>query len=303
MARKKMSKRTKKRLLQFYLFIMPGILGFLIFTIYPVFYSFVISFTNRNLLDPANMEFVGFQNYRAFFTGQDPLFGITLRNTFVFAVLNVVGTNVIALLTALLLTAKVKFINMFRTIFFLPSLLPAVASAIMFRWLFDPTSGLVNGILRLFGVSEPPLWLDSADTALYTLVFISLYAFGGKMVIYISGLNNVSKDHYESADIDGANMWNKFIYITIPLISPIIFYNFLMGSIGALQVFTEGFVISGSGPNNSTLFYILRLYNLAYLMPFRLGQAAAMAWVLFAITAVISGVYFIINKKLVYYES
>lgn len=123
------------------------------------------------------------------------------------------------------------------------------------------------------------------------------------MVIYVSGLNGVSKDYYESAEIDGANLWQKFVKITLPLISPIIFYNFLMGSIGALQVFTEGFVISGAGPNNSTLFYILRLYNLAYLMPFRLGQAASMAWILFMITAAISGIYFLINRKLVHYES
>jgi len=301
--KKKMSKRKKKKLLAFYLFIMPGLLGYLLFTVYPVVYSFMISFTNRNLLDPDGMEWTGFKNYNAFFTGKDPLFFVTLKNTFVFALLNIVGTNIIALLTAMLLTVKARFINVFRTIFFLPSLLPAVASAIMFRWLFDPTQGLVNGMLRMFGVVNTPLWLESADTALYTLVYISLYAFGGKMIIYVSGLNGISKEYYESAEIDGAGFWAKFKNITLPLLSPIIFFNGLMGTIGALQVFTEGFVISGAGPNNSTLFYVLRLYNLAYLMPFRLGQAAAMAWILFMITAFISVLYFVINRRFVHYES
>ncbi|MDI6452813.1 carbohydrate ABC transporter permease [Peloplasma aerotolerans] len=254
------------------------------------------------LLAPDEAKFVGFKNYAAFFSGMDPLFWLSLKNTLIYAFLNVTFTIVFALLVALLLNNNVKGKNVFRTIFFIPSLLPAVASAIMFRWVFDPSNGVVNSLLRMIGVSSPPIWLESAQTALLTLVIISAYGFGGKMIIFMTGLNSISDSYYEAAEIDGAGYWTKLFKITLPLLSPIIFYNVLMGTIGALQVFTEGFVISGAGPGNSTLFYVLRLYNMAYRQPFRLGQASAMAWLLFIIIGFITFIYFLFSKKYVFYQ-
>lgn len=286
----------------FWLFTLPATIGFIFFVVYPVIRSLYLSFTDMTLLAPDEAKFVGFKNYASFFSGMDPLFWLSLKNTFIFAFMNVAFTIVFALFVALLLNNNVKGKNIFRTVFFIPSLLPAVASAIMFRWFFDPSNGVVNSLLRLVGMSSPPIWLESAQTALLTLVIISVYGFGGKMIIFMTGLNSISDSYYEAAEIDGAGYWTKLFKITLPLLSPIIFYNILMGTIGALQVFTEGFVISGSGPGNSTLFYVLRLYNMAYKQPFRLGQASAMAWLLFIIIGFITLIYFLISKKYVFYQ-
>lgn len=286
----------------FWLFTLPATLGFIFFVIYPVIRSLYLSFTDMTLLAPDEAKFVGLKNYASFFSGMDPLFWLSLKNTFIYAGLNVFLTIVFALLVALLLNNNLRGKNIFRTIFFIPSLLPAVASAIMFRWFFDPSNGVVNTLLRLVGVSTPPIWLESAQTALLTLVIISVYGFGGKMIIFMTGLNSISESYYEAAEIDGAGYWTKLFKITLPLLSPIIFYNILMGTIGALQVFTEGFVIAGSGPGNSTLFYVLRLYNMAYKQPFRLGQASAMAWLLFVVIGFITFIYFLFSKKYVFYQ-
>lgn len=292
----------RSKYIWFYLFTLPATLGFLFFVVYPVIRSLYLSFTNMTLLAPEEAQFVGFKNYKSFFSGMDPLFWLSLKNTMIYAGLNVAFTIIFALLVALLLNNNVKGKNIFRTIFFIPSLLPAIASAIMFRWLFDPSNGIINTFLRLIGMSNTPIWLESAQTALLTLVIISVYGFGGKMIIFMTGLNSISPTYYEAADIDGAGYWSKLVKITLPLLSPIIFYNILMGTIGALQVFTEGFVISGSGPGNSTLFYVLRLYNMAYKQPFRLGQASAMAWLLFLIIGFITLIYFLFSKKYVFYQ-
>ncbi|MFA5692816.1 MAG: sugar ABC transporter permease, partial [Acholeplasmataceae bacterium] len=281
----------KQKNVWFWLFTLPATLGFIFFIVYPVIRSLYLSFTDMTLLTPDEVNFVGLKNYKSFFSGMDPLFWLSLKNTFIYAGLNVVLTMTFALLTALLLNNNVKGKNIFRTIFFIPSLLPAVASAIMFRWLFDPSNGLINNFLRFLGSTNPPIWLESAQTALITLVIVSAYGFGGQMIIFMTGLNSISTSYYEAAEIDGAGYWTKLFKITLPLLSPIIFYNILMGTIGALQVFTEGFVISGSGPGNSTLFYVLRLYNMAYKQPFRLGQASAMAWLLFIIIGFITLIY------------
>lgn len=301
--RKVRGSRQRKKTRDFYLFILPALLGFVIFTIYPMARSLWISFSDATLLYMDEAKFVSFTNYVNLLSGKDSYFWLSLRNTCLYAVVNVVGTLAIGLFAAILLTQKVKFLNGFRTIFYLPSLLPAVASALMFRWIFDPANGMVNTILRTIGVQNPPIWLESASTALITLVIISLYGFGGKMIIFISGLNDISSSYYEAADLDGANFWTKLTKITLPLLSPIFFYNLVMGTIGALQVFTEGFVISGAGPGNSTLFYVLRLYNIAYKAPFKLGYASAMAWILFVIVGIITIVYFALSKRWVFYES
>lgn len=296
-------KRKTKKYIWFYVFLTPALLGFAIFVVYPVIRSLFLSFTDMNLIYPDEMQWVGFKNYSALFSGKDPFFWIAFKNTFIYAFANIGGTMLISLLSAMLLNVRVKGQDVFRTIFYVPSLLPAVATAIMFRWIFDPTNGVFNTLLRFFGSDSPPIWLESAQTALTTLIMISLYAFGGKMIIFLTGLNGISNSYYEAAEIDGAGYWRRFFAITLPLLSPIIFFNTIIGTIGALQVFTEGFVVSGAGPGNSTLFYVLRMYNLAYNSPFRLGQASAMAWVLFLIIGIITAIYFSVSKKVIYYEN
>ena len=300
---KTMLKRSTKKYIWFFVFILPALVGFFIFTAYPVFRSLYLSFTNMKLVAPDEIQWVGLKNYIALFSGKDPFFSQALSNTVIYAVCNIVGTMALGLLSAMLLNVRVKGQNIFRTIFYIPSLLPAVATAIMFRWVFDPTNGIINTILRMLGVADPPIWLESASTALLTLIIISLYAFGGKMIIFLTGLNGINRSYYEAAEIDGAGYWRKFASITLPLLSPVIFYNALMGTIGALQVFTEGFVVAGAGPGNSTLFYVLRLYNLAYQSPYNLGQASAMAWILFVIIGIITAAYFIFSKHFVFYEN
>lgn len=300
---KRLLKRKTRKTIWFYVFIMPALVGFVIFTLYPMLRSLYLSFTNTRLLYMDEAKWVGLKNYINLFSGKDSLFWLTLKNTFIYAIVNITGTLLLGLVSAMLLNVRVKGQNIFRTVFYLPSLLPAVASALMFRWIFDPANGFINTILRSLGMANPPIWLESAETALLTLILISLYAFGGKMIIFISGLNGISTSYYEAAEIDGAGFWTRTFRITLPLLSPIIFYNLIMGTVGALQVFTEGFVISGAGPGNSTMFYVLRLYNLAYNAPYMLGQASAMAWVLFAIIGLITAIYFAVSKRLVYYEN
>ena len=246
-------------------------------------------------------KWVGFKNYVNLLSGKDSYFWLSLKNTFIYAIFNVLGTLVFGLFAAILLTRKVKFLNTFRTIFYLPSLLPAVASALMFKWVFDPSNGMVNTMLRAIGIANPPIWLESASTALLTLILISLYGFGSKMIIFISGINDIPASYYDAADIDGAGFWTKLTKITLPLLSPVFFYNLVMGTIGALQVFTEGFVISGAGPGNSTMFYVLRLYNIAYKAPYKMGYASAMAWILFVIVGIITIIYFALSKKWIFY--
>lgn len=292
----------KSKTVWFWAFTLPATLGFLFFVIYPVIRSLYLSFTDMTLVAPDEATWVGFKNYAAFFSGKDPLFWQSLKNTLLYAGANVVLTTVLSFFSALLLNIEVKGKNIFRTIFYIPSLLPAVATAIMFRWVFDPSNGIINVLLRAIGIQNIPIWLESANTALLTLVIISAYGFGGKMIIFLTGLNNISPTYYEAASIDGAGYWKKLWHITIPLMSPIVFYNVLMGTIGALQVFTEGFVIAGAGPGNSTLFYVLRLYNMAYKQPFRLGQASAMAWLLFIVIGFITLIYFAFSKKYIFYQ-
>ena len=299
--RKLKSVRQRRKIRNFYLFIMPALLGFVLLTLYPMLRSLYLSFTDASLLYMDEAKWVGFKNYVNLLSGKDSYFWLSLKNTFIYAIFNVLGTLVFGLFAAILLTRKVKFLNTFRTIFYLPSLLPAVASALMFKWVFDPSNGMVNTMLRAIGIANPPIWLESASTALLTLILISLYGFGSKMIIFISGINDIPASYYDAADIDGAGFWTKLTKITLPLLSPVFFYNLVMGTIGALQVFTEGFVISGAGPGNSTMFYVLRLYNIAYKAPYKMGYASAMAWILFVIVGIITIIYFALSKKWIFY--
>lgn len=294
--------KKKRDVFWFYVFLTPGLIGLCGLTLYPIVRALYLSFTNRTLLGFEDTVVVGIANYvRAF---KDPYVWESLQNSLVFAFFSVIISNVVGLLTAMLLTFKVKGIKVFRALFYLPSIIPSVASIIMFGFIFSPSSGVINGLLKTFGVADAnlPLWLMGSETALTTMILMSFWGFGGKMVIYLAGLMGIPKDLYEAADLDGANKWQKFWHITFTQLMPVIFYNVMMSIIGSIQIFTEAYVLSGSGTGYTVNFYMLNLYTHAYSGDFNLGYASALAWILFVVILVISGIYYLINKLFFNYD-
>jgi multiple sugar transport system permease protein len=279
------------------LFISPWLLGFLIFTAGPMLGSLFLSFCKYDL---NTLKWVGGKNYQVLFT-QDPLFWKSLGNTAIYVLFSVPIGLTGSLLIALLLNQKVRGMPFFRTAFYLPSLVPAVASSLVWMWVFHPDSGILNYTLSLIGI-KGPAWLLDPNTALASLIVMSLWGIGGgRMIIFLAGLQGIPDDLYEAASLDGAKGWAVFRHVTLPMLSPTIFFNLILGIIGSFQVFTSAFVMTGGGPNNATMMYVLYLYNNAFRY-FKLGKASAMAWVLFAILLVFTVIQFKNAAKWVYYE-
>jgi multiple sugar transport system permease protein len=201
----------------------------------------------------------------------------------------------------LLLNMEIRGISIYRTIFFLPSIVPMVASCVVFVWLLNPQIGLVNSILHLFGW-EGPAWLNKQPWAFWSLVIMSLWAVGGSMIIYLAGLKDIPDTLYEAAMIDGAGLWQRTRHITLPMLTPVIFFNLIMGIIGAFQYFTQAFAMTQGGPEESTTFYALYLFNRA-IRYLDMGYASAMAWVLFLLIMCITAIIFKTHKKWVHYGS
>lgn len=282
-----------------FLFISPWLLGFLIFTAGPMLASLFLSFCKYDL---HTLEWVGTKNYEVLLTRDSGgLFWKSLSNTAIYVLFAVPLGLTGSLLLALLLNQKVKGIALFRTVFYLPSLVPAVASALVWLWVFHPDAGLLNYGLSLIGI-KGPAWLMDEHTALGSLIVMSLWGIGGgRMIIFLAGLQGIPDDLYEAASLDGASTWNKFRHVTLPMLSPTIFFNTVLGVIGSFQVFTSAYVMTGGGPNNATLMYVLYLYNNAFRY-FKLGKASAMAWILFLILLVFTVIQFRQAAKWVYYE-
>jgi multiple sugar transport system permease protein len=283
----------------FWLFVSPWIIGFLLFTGGPMVYSLVLSFMRWNLIDPA--KFTGLSNYKQALN--DPAVGQAIKVTLVYAVVSVPLQTVLSLVVALLMNVKVRGIHVFRTIWYLPSLVSGVAQSVLFIWVFNPDYGLVNGFLHLFGI-EGPKWLFDPGWALPAVIIMSLWTVGGNMIIYLAGLQDIPADLYEAAEIDGAGRLRTLWNITIPQISPVIFFNVVTGIIYAMQTFTQGFVVTqnGGGPSNSLLFYVLYLYQNAFSF-FRMGYASALAWILFLMIMLLTALVFRGSGFWVYYES
>ena len=279
-----------------YLFIAPAVLGFLIWVAGPMLFSAWVSLTEWDLLSAP--EFVGFSNYQAML--KDPLFGQSLRVTAYFTLVSVPLFQALALAVALLMNVNVRGISFFRTIYYLPSIVPVVANAMLWSWVFNSEFGLLNAGLRAIGLPKV-LWLQNPNWAMPALITMSLWGIGGAMLIYLAGLQGVPQHLYEAAELDGASYWHRFRHVTIPMISPVIFFNLLMGLIGALQTFTQGYIITNGGPQNSTLFYALYIYRRAF-TDFKMGYAAALAWVLFVIVLVLSVLVFRYLGRQVHYE-
>ncbi len=292
----KSSERMKRNVVG-YLFISPWLLGFLVFTLWPFLNSIYLSFTRYNIV--TQPKWVGTANYQMLLT-QDELFWKSAWVTVKYAMIAVPLSVVFGVMLALLLNINVKGIAVFRTIFYLPSIVPTVATSVLFIWLLNPNIGLINRLLAVVGVTGPS-WLNTAPWAFYSLVFMALWGVGGSMVIYLAGLKDIPVHLYEAATIDGANAFKKMRFITLPMMTPVIFFNLVMGIIGAFQTFTQAFVITpNGGPQDSTYFYSLYLYNRAWKY-LDMGYASAMAWLLFLIIITMTALVFRTQKKWVHY--
>ena len=294
--RRPMSRAARQEAIEGVLFALPLLIGLLAFTAYPVIRSFVISFARYEIFSPP--QFIGVQNYVDLF--HDPLFWQSLKVTTLYSILSVPLGLVSGLAVALLMNQKVRGITVFRTIYYLPAVVSGVAVSLLWIWIFNPDFGLAKVAMRGLGLPPQP-WLNDPKTALPSLVFMSLWGVGGGMVIYLAGLQGVPAHLYESARLDGANTVQQFRHVTLPMLTPVIFYNLIMGIIGSFQVFTQAFVMTSGGPANATLFYVLYLFRQAFAY-YHMGYASAMAWILFAIILALTLLVFRSSAAWVYYE-
>ncbi len=296
--KKRILNQRQKEAISFYLFISPWIIGFILFYLGPVIASFYFSLTNWDLLTPP--KFIGMANYVKIFT-RDPLFLQSLKVTLVYTFTYVPLDLILGLLIALLLNRPIKGIGIFRTIFYLPSVLTGVAYVVMWMWIFNPQVGLINTLLKYIGITGPR-WLLDPKYALWALVLMSIFQVGRSMVIYLAGLQDVPKELQEAASIDGANAWGRFWKITLPLLTPSILFNLIFGMIMTFQSFTNVYIATNGGPLDSTLFYVLYLYQKAFSL-LEMGYASALAWILFLMVLVLTIIIFKTSGKWVFYRS
>ena len=293
-------RRQRQSLYWGYSFALPWIIGFLLLTLYPMVFSLIIAFFKWDIVrDP---QFVGFDNFtRLFF--RDKLYDVTIKNDLFYAFVQVPAYLVVSLGIALLMNQAVRGIRLYRTLYYLPSVLAGPAILLLYIYIFDPSLGVVNQILRgVFNMSNPPLWFQHEIWSKPTFIMTSLFYAGTSMVIYLAGLQGVPRHLYEAAEVDGANRWFKFWNVTLPMITPTIFFNLVLGFINAFQIFEGVYVITEGGPLNSTYFYAYLIYEMAF-ENLRMGYASAMAWILFLIIMFLTMVQFKLATKWVYYEA
>jgi multiple sugar transport system permease protein len=289
----------RREALEGYLWISPWILGFLIFSLGPIIASFYLSFTRYKI--GGTPEWIGLANYsEALFS--DRLFWPSLSRTAYYSIATVVLGVSLSLLAAMLLNQNMKGRAFFRALYYLPSLTPIVALAILWGWLLQPQVGLVNYMLFQVGIDGPG-WLTSRQWAIPSLILIGLWASigGGRMIIFLAGLQGVPKELYESAELDGATAIQRFFKITLPMISPVILFNLILGVIGSFSVFTISYIATNGGPNYATWFYMLHLYYNAFSY-FQMGYASALAWIFFLLIFVLSFIQIRLSNRWVYYD-
>ena len=288
---------ARRETLTFYLLVSPWLVGFLIFVLGPMVASLFISFTRWDLLSPA--EFIGLQNYEKMFT-RDPLFWQSLKVTAIYTVVYVPLELAGGLLLALLMNQKLRFVGLFRTIYYLPSVLPGVAFVVLWMWILHPDVGLLNTLLSYVGI-QGPRWLVDPRWALPALLMMSMWGLGRSMVIYLASLQGIPEHLYEAAAIDGAGSWHTFWRITLPMLTPTIFFNLVLSVISTFQTFTSAFVATDGGPLDSTLFYVLYLFRQAF-QYFNMGYASALAWVFFVLILTLTLLIVRSSDRWVYYE-
>lgn len=298
---KKLTKSTVKDCnnLEGYIFIAPWIIGFLIFFFVPMIQLLYYSFTDFNLLSAPH--WVGLDNFKRMFFNDSKIWK-SLTVTFFFVFASVIPRLVFALFVAIRLNQKHRFIGVYRTIYYLPSILGgSVAVAVMWRQVFS-SDGVLNSLLRLIGIDASISYIGNPNTAIWTLVLLAIWQFGSSMLIFLAGLKNIPVMYYEAASMDGANSWQKFYRITLPLLSPVILFNLIMQIINGFMTFTQGYIITEGGPIDSTLFWVLYMYKRGFEF-YDMGYASAMAWVMLFIVAIFTVIIFKTSNSWVHYES
>lgn len=276
--------------------LLPWVIGFLAFTLGPMLYSFGLGFFKSDMF--SKPAFVGVDNYVGL--AGDPLFIKSLKVTAIYAFASVPLGIVVALIMSLILNQKVIMLSVWRTVYYMPSLISGVALSVLWLQLFNPNAGVINNFLRLFGINGPA-WLYSQTWALPALIFMSLWGTGSSVLLYLAGLQGIPTPLYEAAKIDGAGALQRFWKVTLPMLTPTVFFNLLMGLIGAFQFFTQSFVMTRGGPNNATLSMVLYLYRKAF-EQLHFGYASAIAWVLFAVIVVFTLILLRTSNRWVFYE-
>ncbi|MDQ3612887.1 MAG: sugar ABC transporter permease [Chloroflexota bacterium] len=294
--RKPMSALRRKEAMYGYIAILPWFIGFLIFTAGPMVFSAYLVFTEWELLTPP--VWVGLDNFR--FLLEDQMFRTTLWNTFLYTIVSVPLQLLLALGVALLLNLNIRGTNLYRAIIFLPSQTPVVASALLWFFIFSPTQGLANAAIGLFGI-PPQTWLWDIDLVKPALIAVAVWAFGTAMIIFLAGLQDIPQSLYEAAELDGAGPISKLVNVTLPLLTPTIFFNLVIGLIGAFQVFTPVYLMTGGGPGNASMMMGLLIYREGF-EEFNMGYASLLAWVLFMIIITLTIIQFSVAKRWVYYE-
>lgn len=291
------SRKSDQRNGAFWLYVLPWVLGFLIFSIYPIVFSAYLAFSDWDII--GEKTWVGVRNFETM--TNDPLFWQSLRVTGLYTLFAVPFGIIAALGLAMLLNQKIWGVNVFRTIYYLPAVISGVAASLLWAWIFNPEYGILNNALALIGI-EGPKWLFDETWVIPSIVIMSLWSVGGSMVLYLAALQGVPTERYEAAKVDGAGWWARFRHITLPSISPVIFFTFITGLINSFQTFTQAYIMTSGGPNNASLFYGLYLYNTAFRY-MKMGYASALAWVLLLIILILTLILFLTARLWVHYEA
>ncbi len=289
---------ARKRQIVGVTFAMPAILGFLIFTVGPMVASLIFSFMDYKII--STPTWLGLDNYVKLFSGTDPWFWPSVKATAYYVLLSVPASLIFAFAVAMLLNNQMKCRALFRSIFYVPSIVPGVASSFVWMLMMNPNFGIFNMLLKNLGLPTSQ-WIYAESSVIPSIVFMGLFGTGSTMVIFLAGLQNIPRHYYEALEVDGGNSFHKFLYITLPMISPTLFFNFVMGMISAFQVFGSAYIMTQGGPNNSSLFYVYNLWRTAF-THMEMGLASAQAWLLFLVIMILSLVIFKTSKLWVYYE-
>jgi multiple sugar transport system permease protein len=292
-----LSRRQRKDLFAGLLFVAPAVLGFVLLKVVPILASFGIALTDWDIA--GSPHWAGLENFRKMLVG-DPLFWKSLWVTGFYTALSVPVSMAFAFGLASLLNKRIPGLGIFRTIFYLPSLIPVIATSILWLWMYNPDFGLFNAALGLVGIGKQK-WIYSEWEVIPALVFMSMWSVGPMMIIFLAGLQDVPHQLYEAVDIDGGNAWHKLRYVTLPMMTPTILFNLLISMVASLQTFIQPFVMTEGGPNNGSLFFVYFIYRTAFQQS-RMGYASALAWALFVVVGLLSLLVFRSSSRWVFYH-